>query len=598
MPMNWKTTLLSLLLALPAFAGARAELSSDALSVGRPVQLRVTTDGEAATPPAVPHIDGAETFASGQMTQMNIINGSVKRETSWIFTVVPRREGALDVPSIDVGGQRTQPLHVTVDQRGAVAPDEGEADAQPQVAEPTRAFVRLDVPDKQLFVGQAVPVKIRAYFLAGTSATLQGEPKLDSEAFTLSELSKKPSQREVELNGQRYLQATWTATLSAAKPSSGPVAIELPVEMAYRARSQARHQRRRSLRDLFGADPFFDDPFFNQATSAFGDMDELFDIGAMQRREVTLRGSAGALEVAALPTKGRPAGFTGAVGHFELQVEPPTSMPRVGEPLTLTVRATGEGNFERLGLAGVPESDVLKTYEVKQGALDDAWSGPKSFTQVLVPRRDGPLQVPPLTLTYFDPEKAQYVEAKTEPFTLQVQPSLEPVVSDAQASAPTTEHAAPATLPEGRTFSSLQPLIQRPTTWGLMAGALVLSAALGLLGRRRNNPRAAEKKQLERALTDARKEMDTAVAAHDAPAFFLSARKALQQRLGAMWMMAPEAITSADVESRLGVRGDGIRSVFERADGLEYAGTLASSEPLEPWRTRVKAELDSLEVPS
>ena len=586
MTMNWKTLFVSLL-SLPAFAGVRAELSDQQLSVGQPVQLRVTTDDESDARPRAPRIDGADTYPSGQMSQVNIINGDVRRETSWLFTIVPRREGALEVPAIDIGGQRTEPLHATVSKASAVA--ETSDDGVPNSPEPTRAFIRLDVPDKTLRVGEAVPVKVRAYFLEGTSATLQGEPKLDSDAFTLSELSKKPSQREVELNGHRYLQATWTAMLSAAKPSTGTVSVELPVELAFRARTPVKRQHR-SLRDLFGADPFLDDPFFRQATSAFGDLDEMFDIGALQRREVTLRGGAGALKVAALPTSGQPAGFTGAVGTFELQVEPPTTMPRVGEPLTLTVRATGRGNFERLGIEGVTESDAFKTYDVKEVSLADPLTGPKTFTQVLVPRREGPLEVPPLTLTYFDPARSAYAQAKTDAFTLQVQPSLEPVTSDAPP-APVV-----AALPEGRHFDSIEPLLLQPRTWGLVAASLVLSLALSALGRvRRGSTQRTQQRALAQTLSTARKEMDSAVAHHDAPAFFVWARKALQQRLGALWHVSPDAITSADVESRLGARGEAIKSVFERADGLEYAGALISNEPLEPWRARVAAALASLE---
>src|SRR4051812_1691863 len=81
-----------------ANAAARAELRPGGdLSVGTPAQLVVTVDHDAGPPPAI-HVDGASIQYSGQMSQSRSVNGKTTNESSFIYTLVPRRTGILDVP--------------------------------------------------------------------------------------------------------------------------------------------------------------------------------------------------------------------------------------------------------------------------------------------------------------------------------------------------------------------------------------------------------------------------------------------------------------------------------------------------------------------
>ncbi len=598
-----RTIALSLLAAATALAAPRAALEpSSELVVGEPAQLSVAVDDDSGRP-ATPHIDGARVTPSGQMSQTTIMNGDVHSQTSYLFTIVPQRAGTLDIPPIAVGSATTEAIHATVT-------DEPQPTTAPQsargAAEPTPAFVRIELPSKSLYVGQAVPVTVRAYFRAGSSATLQGEPKLTSNAFTLSELSPRPAQNQVDLQGQQYLQVTWTGVLSPAKPSTGALGVELPVELAYRAAAQP--QQRHRMRDLFGSSAFdslFDDPFFKNGTDPFADLDSVFDLGAMQRRQVTLKSTAGDVSVAEVPLAGRPAGFTGAVGRFQLSSILRRVRQAIGEPATLTVRATGTGNFDRLMISGVDASPDLKTYPLKSTFAQSGASkltGTKTFTQTVVPMREGSVTVPPLSLVFFDPSKRAFVTTRTEPILLQVAPA--PFVASTS-----TPNAAPAARPEtaatsaeprvpGTVHTTLQPLVRRPQVWlgaAAFAALTVLLTALGFLRRSGRLARRAQSRRIDHAVARARQSMDRALAAQDRRAFFDAARTALQTRLGAQWTLLPEVITAADVEARMGSSGDRICAVLERADGFAYANGLTVTEPLESWRDLVFAELDALD---
>jgi len=605
-------------IALPgtAAAAARAELRPDReLEVGTPAQLVVTVDREDAHPPAV-RVPDATVHYTGQSTKITIVNGRAARETAFVYTLVPRETGALDVPAIHVGTDTTAPLRATVVAAGSAAaqPTSRDHDTSSATAhEPTRAFIRLDVPKRTLYVGEAVPVRIRAYFRGGVSATLQGAPHVGSSAFTLSQLSDKPEQKQVDIDGVPYLQATWEAVLSPAKPTTDKLSIELPVEIAYRERrapqprAQGQRRARPSIRDLLGHDPFaafgdddpsalFDDPFFDDP---FGGMDTMFDIGAMRQQQLTLRDTATRTRIAELPEHGKPAGFSGAVGSFELSVDAPNGELRVGEPATVTFAVTGTGNFDRVELKGIAASTDWKVYAGKTELTADAGSavsGTKTFTQTIVPTRDGSLELPAVSLAYFDPTSGTYRTTETKPVTLAVAPAPGGGAADPGLAASSVRDAGmrPNRTELGATRATLVPLIRQDRFW-MWPGALAAVTALllgGAFWRRsawvRERVRA---RGVAHEVGAQREKLERAARAGDAATFFDAARTALQLRLAAAWHVAPEAITAADVTARLGERGRAIREVFEQADQISYAHGIATPTALDRWRAIVDAQL-------
>ena len=608
-------TLATLAVPAVAVAGARAQLAGS-LAAGQPTQLDVTVDGEASRAPDV-HVPGARVQLNGQMSSTQIVNGASSQQTKFVYTVVPDAVGALDIPAISVatstGAQTTAPIHAKVSATASPSPSPfvGSAGASPSpsaantggrvIQSSAHAFITLDVPTHQLVVGQAVPVTIRAYFRAGTSATLDGAPHLTTDAFTLSNLSDKPAQTQVQLRGEPYLQATWTAVLSPAKPSTGKLAVELPVELAYRA--APRPAQHRTLRDIFGADPFGDafgdsDPFGDMDMGM--DIDSMFDIGPMQQEQVTLRGPTSTVTVIEPPAAGKPAAYTGAVGAFALSVDPPTGTPRVGEPLTLAFRVTGTGNFDRVTGVAVADAPGLKTYPAKADfvAGTTALAGTKTFTQTVVPTRAGTVEIPAVAFSYFDPAKHAYVSAHSQPLALTVAASPGGGAADPGLAASVRE---PGMLPNrvdpGDAHAELMPLVDRASTWLGVAGILAATILVTLIAWSRRSHRIASvlaSRRVDREVARATQAMHRAADEEDPVAFFSAARLALQTRLASTWHTRADAITAHDVAARLGDRGGAIREVFEHADGMAYGAP--TTEPLAYWDDVVRTELAHLEV--
>jgi hypothetical protein len=499
---------------------------------------------------------------------------------------------------------------------------------------PTRASVKLDVrPDAGahgFYVGQAVPVTIRAYFLAGTGVSLNGLPRVTSDAFVLSDLPDKPRQSAIQVRGLPYTSLTWTGVLTAVKAGQAKVGIELPVSLSYREAPQPRHlaspdQAERDdgadqgatdpFASILKRTPFANDPFFAQMFNGRdpfqGMLDEL--AGSVRQREVTLRDPGATLRVLDLPP-GVPAGFTGAVGSFEIRATLASDRLRAGEPTTLELSVRGRGSFSRLSVNGLSPSDDLSTYGVTSTFTPGPGptAGEKVFTQTIAPRRAGPLTIPALTLTYLDPHERRYVTRRTSPIRIAVvagdgdaDPSASAAVAGGAASAgipagyavPTA--AKTTSLPE-TTRSTLTPSFRRRGFRWLAAAIAFAAVALALLGRTYRNGalgRLSTARQVRREIARQRRAIDAAAARGDAPALFGAARQAFQARLGAAWGVPSEAIAAADVATRLGPPGERIQEIFERADRLSYSGGgEAAGGDLSYWQALVADELRALET--
>jgi hypothetical protein len=126
--------------------------------------------------------------------------------------------------------------------------------------------------------------------------------------------------------------------------------------------------------------------------------------------------------------------------------------------------------------------------------------------------------------------------------------------------------------------------------------ALLLGGSWMALRRRERSANDLQGKR-ERARSQithaALEQMAAASAARDTPAFFNSARFALQQALGARWRVPPEHITGADVETRLESDGDkdDIHQVFALADEANYSGDDPRLADFARWTELVRRQL-------
>jgi len=165
-------------------------------------------------------------------------------------------------------------------------------------------FLRLVTPKQEFFVGEMVPVELKAYFRDGIELRVDGLPKLNSDAFTMNKLGDQPVSSRQTINGVRYTVFTWPTVITAVKAGDYEMSVELPTTVTVRQQAQRPHSRRGNP---FG-DDFFDDVFNNF-------------FGMATQKQMVLNSEPGGVQILPLPTENRPASFTGAVGQFDLAAE-------------------------------------------------------------------------------------------------------------------------------------------------------------------------------------------------------------------------------------------------------------------------------------
>jgi len=585
-----------------------AQLDRLGLPLGESAQLAVTVKDSQPVEPNVPPVDGLEITPVGQQSSMQVINGAVFAEVRYVYQVTPNRSGSFTIPAIAVpGGGSTQPIAFHVDKiptgQNSRSPRPGgsplpapsgtpaEEEAAWADAKGQSAFLRVVLPKQEITVGELIPVEIKACFPAGVAASLNGLPMLTGGAFALNKLDDNPEQTREVIDGQPYNVITWSSALSAVEAGDYPLNLELPVMVRVREKSK-RGGGRNSFKDFFGdASPFDDsvvDDFFDQVTE----------------KPLALHSDGALLRIQPLPVQGRPPDFSGAVGKFDVSTEASVIRAVTGDPITLKMKITGQGNFDRVATNGLASSAGWKSYKPNarfEPADREGFAGTKTFEQAIVPTRAGPSEIPALSFSYFDPDTRSYVTKTTSPIPIEIVPgsaiasALVPSTTPAMARA--TDGLVPDHPETGR-VSSLSPVVLAP--WFLMTNALMAAAtAIGLLVRRWRQLRANDTERVRAAaasaaVREAVSEMDESIKNRNSVGFFHAARRAVAERLAERWSVPVSRVTLAEIQARLNGSGENICALFKRGDEVAYSHEEVTASELTQWRANISQQLAHL----
>jgi hypothetical protein len=598
---------IALLLATCSMAMADAPMAYEDIQpskivMGESAILRITSLDSELQNVKLPEVSGLTFEVLGHARAMEFINGTASESSSLIVRVTPQIAGIFSIPGLT---PKSQPLILEVDKDrnsgNLPLTLNGNSPRPPPPPEPKTgnaagihfvadgsAFVQLKMPKRAVYVGESVPVDIVVGVRPGVVTALNGLPTIKGGDFTLNNLSRQPERQEEVLDGKGFLTMTWHSVLAAVKPGDFSLTVETPltVKIANRSSEDA------AFANLLGG-PFLQN-FYN----------------GIIPKEMTIESLPTEFHVLPLPTAGRPADFSGAVGAFKVSSEVSSLKAAAGDPVTLRMHVTGAGNFDRVDSNMLEHIDNWKTYPPKSSFTAGdlvGYKGEKTFEQPLIASQTGEQTIPGLSFSYFDPESRHYERAQTAPIKVEIAPSLADSSLNSPAAAKNTNggaaqdgaaHAAAAGAANRwaglkadhaltpRTVSSLIPLYLQPR-FLVIPAALALLVAGGLIVLRRKPERAASK-ATERALA----QLAAAARSGDASTFLDGARSLVLQNLAQRWQMPADQITGEELGARLGEDADDVNRLFALADEAKYSGYDGNSVDFSRWLQIVRRQLE------
>ena len=110
---------LMLALALMALGTARADikasLDASQIAVGDTVRFTLEHDGRVSgQPDLAPLQQSFDILGTSSSTMIELVNGSASEKTQVVLTLAAKRTGRLTIPSLTWGGERSQPLTLSV----------------------------------------------------------------------------------------------------------------------------------------------------------------------------------------------------------------------------------------------------------------------------------------------------------------------------------------------------------------------------------------------------------------------------------------------------------------------------------------------------
>jgi hypothetical protein len=383
--------------------------------IGRPFQLSYSVNQRAKDlrAPEFTDFDYVAGPYTSQSSSTSFVNG--KRTSSfqmtYTYTLLASKEGSFTIPpaTIKVDGEQYTSNGVRITVLPADEPAQTNANRQSHTAGTTASqqhesqtisseniFMRTLVSKTKVHEQEAILLTYKLYFAGVDVAQLTNNTRLpEFKGFLKQELEMSEIQTELEhYNGRNYQTAVLYRTLLFPQ-RSGDIVID-PAQFEALLRVQNRAQ----VRSIF-------DDFFNSYTTV---------TKALQSPGITIN-------VSALPA-GKPLGFCGGVGQFNISSSISSTELQANEAVTLTVTIQGAGNMKLLKTPVVDWPEGFEVYDPKVtnnfSVTTSGVSGTKTIEYLAIPRAGGVYTIPAIQFAYYDTQADAYRSLATPEYTLNI----------------------------------------------------------------------------------------------------------------------------------------------------------------------------------
>jgi len=378
------------------------------------LQLSVTIHGvQNASAPTLPNFPGFKLHSSGTSSSTKIINGKMTTSKIFHYRLLPQKIGSFTIApiTIKISGKTYASKAITVqvhepskDLTGAEAP----------------AYVESIVSNQNPYLHEQIVYTFKL-FRRVNARNFKLDMPYDPSFFQKEKLGDTRKYSEI-INGVEFRIHELSIALfptRVGKVMLPGITLELDI---------LRQSNRSRNNDPFAR--FFDDPFFNTRRNT------VHKVLRTQPIEITTR---------SMPELNKPENYSHLVGSFALLSTLGKTDLEVGDSTTLTLTISGTGNVKDAVLSPEFPPDLFKVYpdqpESRQDVSRNSIIGNKTFKFALVPLKAGDIEIPTVSISYFDPEKGEYVEMKSERHLLNVQPSsTEDSLNSVQSPSPQKSH--------------------------------------------------------------------------------------------------------------------------------------------------------------
>ena len=390
----------------------RAQAPSQVV-VGKPFQLTYSVNQRAKDlqAPEFTDFDYLAGPYTSQSSSTSFVNG--KRTSSfqltYTYTLMANKEGTftLQPARITVSGEQytSNGVRITVlpadetpsSQRSATSNQQSATSSQQSSQTSSEnIFVRTIVSKTKVHEQEAILLSYKLYFAGVDVAQLTNNTKLpEYTGFLKQDIEQGEIQTELEhYNGRNYQTATLYRTLLYPQ-HSGDIVID-PATFEAVLRVQTRSQVRSIFDDFFGS--------YTNVTKA-------------------LKAPGVTIHVSALPA-GKPAGFSGGVGRFNMASAISSTDLKTNEAVTIKIDIQGTGNMKLLKTPVIDWPEGFEAYDPKVTnnfkTTTAGVSGKKEIEYLAIPRASGEYVIPAISYAYFDTQDGQYKTLRTPEYTLHV----------------------------------------------------------------------------------------------------------------------------------------------------------------------------------
>lgn len=318
-----------------------------------------------------------------QSTQ--IINFERSEQMSISYVLRPKTTGMLSIASativVDGTEYRSQPLAIQVSDESPRRNDPND----PYSIAAKSAFIKVVTSKTTVYQGEPFVASYKLYFNAdiGRFEVLE-QP--DFTGFYKSDIELKTIKQDQETyKGERFNTGIIGQMVLIPQRSGsirpGLVEIKLPTAVPT------------NRRDIFGRT-------------------------VTQTVNQTSTDNFPGIMVKALPDKGKPSNFDGAVGDYKLDVSLSREELTANESVTLTIKVSGSGNIKLIDLKKPEIPSAFEAYDPKYSESisvnGGGMSGSKTYEYLLIPRYGGTYKIPEVKFSFFNPRTARY-ETLTSP---------------------------------------------------------------------------------------------------------------------------------------------------------------------------------------